>query len=624
YVTLICLLLHLWPFIFTANPKEPSLVHPETATEGHPYTVTCSVIHTCPSHMPKLTWSRSGTDKPTESHRQLHHGYWEIQSILTIIPEEKDDHSVVTCTAEFNGGKTSAASMKLYIKRGVNYKLIIIPTAVGIGLAVIFSIFCIVMVKKYKRRIAELQSQDGSMWNRLSRLSRRRSIWSRFSRRPRGDMVDHGHTANNVNSQSCTNQKFSKPRFPSPKSQPKSSNYKEDFDDGDDYMNTADLNVNGKMSGFNHIFLSFCIIGFILSCSSAWYVKLPSSIKGLQGSCLVIPCSFDYYQYPPKRPDRVVWYQYVDRGYPLVYDNWHRDSVIDQFRRKTSLFNPMTKSCSLMIYPVTWYHHRQKIYPWIDPENVGYRTYRFYDTTVTIDVVDTAEKPEIMISGDRTVGQNVQVECSVSHTCPTYPPILKLNIPVKHPQIHTTMFMYRYKTSLTTMLHIEKDHQTVQCDVIHTGGLRATNSMTLNAACSISPLTISQSSQEFLEGYASTVTCTATYTCPADTPTLRWNYENMPASTATEKVSNTQWKAVSTLRFTASGNDHGKSLTCYAQFTGGGRQEKSIILSVKRNMLSRDWSFTTPSSITGMRGSCIIIPCRFTYKNSQPPNLRVI
>lgn len=41
-------------------------------------------------------------------------------------------------------------------------------------------------------------------------------------------------------------------------------------------------------------------------------------------------------------------------------------------------------------------------------------------------------------------------------------------------------------------------------------------------------------------------------------------------------------------------------------------------------MLSRDWSFTTPSSITGMRGSCIIIPCRFTYKNSQPPNLRVI
>lgn len=42
------------------------------------------------------------------------------------------------------------------------------------------------------------------------------------------------------------------------------------------------------------------------------------------------------------------------------------------------------------------------------------------------------------------------------------------------------------------------------------------------------------------------------------------------------------------------------------------------------HMLSRGWSFTTPDSITGMRGSCIIIPCRFTYSISQPADLRVI
>lgn len=42
------------------------------------------------------------------------------------------------------------------------------------------------------------------------------------------------------------------------------------------------------------------------------------------------------------------------------------------------------------------------------------------------------------------------------------------------------------------------------------------------------------------------------------------------------------------------------------------------------NMLSRGWSFTTPDSITGMRGSCIIIPCRFTYSISKPADLRVI
>lgn len=41
-------------------------------------------------------------------------------------------------------------------------------------------------------------------------------------------------------------------------------------------------------------------------------------------------------------------------------------------------------------------------------------------------------------------------------------------------------------------------------------------------------------------------------------------------------------------------------------------------------MLTRGWSFTTPPIITGMKGSCVIIPCRFTYATSLPADLRVI
>lgn len=44
---------------------------------------------------------------------------------------------------------------------------------------------------------------------------------------------------------------------------------------------------------------------------------------------------------------------------------------------------------------------------------------------------------------------------------------------------------------------------------------------------------------------------------------------------------------------------------------------------VTGNMLSLGWSFTTPGSVTGMRGSCVIIPCLFSYTNSQPAGLRV-
>lgn len=49
-----------------------------------------------------------------------------------------------------------------------------------------------------------------------------------------------------------------------------------------------------------------------------------------------------------------------------------------------------------------------------------------------------------------------------------------------------------------------------------------------------------------------------------------------------------------------------------------------MCLYLTGNMLSRGWSFITPERITGMKGSCLIIPCRFTYSVSQPSDLRVI
>ncbi|XP_073341637.1 myeloid cell surface antigen CD33 [Pagrus major] len=223
------------------DPPDPTLNHPKTFIQDHPNSVTCSVTYTCTSHRPILTWSRGAKDEISEVHKEHDPGKWEVLSILTFTPREQDDHSELTCTATFHGKKTSSKTMVLYVKRTENYNHIIIPTVVGIGTAVIFGFFCIFMMKKYKRRITELQSQDGSVWNRLSRMSGRiRSGGpgpSRSDQRP-----------NNVNSKSNAKQKFSKPRFPSPKSQQKSCHYKEDdLDDGDDYINTADLNVYGNL-----------------------------------------------------------------------------------------------------------------------------------------------------------------------------------------------------------------------------------------------------------------------------------------------------------------------------------------------------------------------------------------
>lgn len=217
------------------EPPKLELKH-KSPVAGRPFTITCSVTHTCPSHKPTLTWSRGSEDDITEDHRRLQMGTWEMRSILTFIPEEKDDHTEVTCTAEFNGQMTSVETMKLYVKRAVNYNHIIIPTVVAVVTAGVFGGLCIFMVKKYKKRIVELQRQDGSMWNRMSRMSRRFR-----SNAPTARQAKPRDMPNN-----CVEQKFNKPPFPSPKSQPKSYSYEQDADN-DDYINTADLNVYGNM-----------------------------------------------------------------------------------------------------------------------------------------------------------------------------------------------------------------------------------------------------------------------------------------------------------------------------------------------------------------------------------------
>ncbi|XP_056901509.1 uncharacterized protein LOC130532721 isoform X2 [Takifugu flavidus] len=393
------------------------------------------------------------------------------------------------------------------------------------------------------------------------------------------------------------------------------------------FLTDSTLRAFFRMSGVSHFLLSWYILGSISCCSWAWTVDIPNTIKAMLGSCVVIPCSFDYYENPPHNPNRVVWYQYVRHGYPLVYDNRNSQSVIDIFRGKTSkvIIFGGGKQCSLKIWPVTWHHHRQRIYPWVDPENVGKWTYRFFDKTVTIEVTDRAEKPDIVISGDMRVGQSVTVQCSVYHSCVTNPPSLHLNIPLKSHRLDTTLMSNGMsKTTLMTKLNIERELQIVKCSVHYKGGQTAISSIAFNAKCSFLSLNI-RSPEEFLEGQPSKVTCTATFTCPKQAPVFKWSYGNMPAFTSISRIAETQWKSESTLTFTASANDNGRSLTCYMQFNDGtGRQEAMVPLRVKRNILSRGWYFTTPDSVTGMRGSCVFIPCRFTYTNSMPADLRVI
>uniref|UniRef100_A0A3B3CHC3 Ig-like domain-containing protein n=1 Tax=Oryzias melastigma TaxID=30732 RepID=A0A3B3CHC3_ORYME len=143
------------------------------AFEGKTFTVTCSVRHTCPSFRPKLSWSRGNADQIFEKHEEISPGIWVMESVLTFVPEEKDDHSQLNCTAVFHGGKTTTKTLHLYVKRKT--------------FLIFFSLNCVTILytpvqrswphtsslpvgaANYKNIIIPIVV----VWNRMSRFSRR-------------------------------------------------------------------------------------------------------------------------------------------------------------------------------------------------------------------------------------------------------------------------------------------------------------------------------------------------------------------------------------------------------------------------------------------------------------------
>lgn len=99
---------------------------------------------------------------------------------------------------------------------------------------------------------------------------------------------------------------------------------------------------------------------------------------------------------------------------------------------------------------------------------------------------DWAATQYIMISGSMKVGQSVTVQCYVYHTCSTYPPTLSLNIPLQsHSLAHVSMTDGTSRTTLTTTLNIDRDHQTVECSVRHVSGQTARATKPLTAECTL-------------------------------------------------------------------------------------------------------------------------------------------
>ncbi|GAA6111868.1 uncharacterized protein LOC113643680 [Tachysurus ichikawai] len=333
------------------------------------------------------------------------------------------------------------------------------------------------------------------------------------------------------------------------------------------------------------LLLDIIIYGILFSKTWAWSVKMPSVIHGLHKSCLVIPCRFTYNWSPPNNPYRIVWYQHVNRGYPLVFDDWHPTSVIDKYRGKTSLFKPAQHGdCSLVIEHLSPSHHRDRIYTWVDPEHIGWRTFKFYDFSTLIHIDSYPQDPIVTISGGKRLGDSITVQCKTYHTCPYKRPSLSLSGIEKKPRTDELkdedIGDGKWEITLTRVGVIWAESNNIQCSVTHSGGVSGVTTTKHNAQCTYKDITIDPDVADVVEGVGKNFTCTVYHYCKGHPPVFTWNYKDLPETVETKKGPSLTWATYSNILYIASLEDDGKKLTCTAKFTGG-EITSSIVLQVQ-------------------------------------------
>ncbi|CAG6014541.1 unnamed protein product, partial [Menidia menidia] len=136
----------------------------------------------------------------------------------------------------------------------------------------------------------------------------------------------------------------------------------------------------------------------------------------MEGSCVVVPCH-------TKPHVQVIWYKYHKIHYPVVYNELEPRTVESQFRGRTSVVGKAAEgNCSLMIDHIKSADNNLQVYVWILPD---FGIKRFHDKTVTISVVRAS--PTISFEGLLVEEGIFEANCSIKHSCPVSPPVLRLD-----------------------------------------------------------------------------------------------------------------------------------------------------------------------------------------------------
>ncbi|XP_047455043.1 sialic acid-binding Ig-like lectin 12 isoform X2 [Mugil cephalus] len=152
---------------------------------------------------------------------------------------------------------------------------------------------------------------------------------------------------------------------------------------------------------------------------SSWTAKVPTSVKGLVGSCVVIPCSFDYPQPENKQVSNYTGIWNNDANQPIYHPV--KEKILEQYQNRTTLLGDIrNKNCSLKINDFRS-SDGGPFYFRIEMEN--YDKYSYLNYKVSISTIDEPQPVTLSMGEAIKEGYNVSSSCSVFYSCPTSPPV---------------------------------------------------------------------------------------------------------------------------------------------------------------------------------------------------------
>ncbi|KAJ8289775.1 hypothetical protein GJAV_G00005190 [Gymnothorax javanicus] len=149
--------------------------------------------------------------------------------------------------------------------------------------------------------------------------------------------------------------------------------------------------------------------------ANSWTAEIPQTITALLGSCVVVPCKFNYPNPGRESPHlKGIWH--MRNSEQLIY---HPDSssVMEKYRGRTNLIGDLgLKNCSLRINLLEKTDNGPFIFR---IEIGGFNRYSYRNNEVSIDVNDYPASPNLKVSGEVKAGTAVTASCSLFHSCPT-------------------------------------------------------------------------------------------------------------------------------------------------------------------------------------------------------------